>query len=63
MDPATIIGIFVIVAILFFAIRYIYRERRKGVACIGCPFADSCPKHKPNSDTCRNKSVSSSGGC
>ena len=37
MDWATIIAIVVIVAILFFAIRHLYKERKKGNVCIGCP--------------------------
>ena len=48
MNAATIIAILVIAAILFFAIRYIYKEKKKGKACIGCPYADSCPKHRQN---------------
>ena len=48
MNAATIIAIIVIAAILFFAIRYIYKEKKKGKACIGCPYADSCPKHRQN---------------
>ena len=48
MNTATIIAILVIAAILFFAIRYIYKEKKKGKACIGCPYADSCPKHRQN---------------
>ena len=41
-NMATIIAIAAIVIILFFAIRYIVREKRKGVHCIGCPMAGSC---------------------
>ena len=48
VNAATIIAILVIAAILFFAIRYIYKEKKKGKACIGCPYADSCPKHRQN---------------
>ena len=46
MNTATIAAIIAIAAILFFAIRYIYKEKKKGYACIGCPYADSCPKHR-----------------
>ncbi len=66
MDWPTIIAVIVIAAILFFAIRYIYRKNKKGIVCIGCPFAESCPRHKPESDTCRNKkgdSANSGGDC
>lgn len=48
MNAATITAIIVIAAILFFAIRYIYKEKKKGNACIGCPYADYCPKHRQN---------------
>ena len=52
MNAATIIAIMAIAAILFFAIRYIYKEKKKGNACIGCPYADSCPKHRQNGAGC-----------
>ena len=45
MNIATILAIVAMAAILFFAIRYIYKEKKKGNACIGCPYADSCPRH------------------
>ncbi|MBQ6312725.1 MAG: FeoB-associated Cys-rich membrane protein, partial [Lachnospiraceae bacterium] len=28
--------------IVFFAVRYIYKEKKKGNKCIGCPYAGSC---------------------
>ena len=43
-NMATIIAVIAIVVILFLAIRYIVREKRKGVHCIGCPMAGSCTK-------------------
>ena len=46
MNTATIVAILAVVAILFFAARYIYKEKKKGNTCIGCPYADSCPKHR-----------------
>lgn len=52
MNAATIIAIMAIAAILFFAIRYIYKEKKKGNACIGCPYADSCPKHRQKGVGC-----------
>ncbi len=48
MNFATISAIIIIAVILFFAVRYIYKEKKKGNACIGCPYADSCPKHRQN---------------
>ena len=52
VNAATIIAIIVIAAMLFFAIRYIYKEKKKGNACIGCPYADSCPRHRQEGASC-----------
>ena len=42
-----IIAFAVIVAVVGLAIRYIYKEKKKGTHCIGCPSAGSCQKaHK-----------------
>ena len=57
MNAATAIAIIVIVTILFFAARYIYKEKKKGNACIGCPYADSCPKHRQNEAACCGKAL------
>lgn len=46
MNLATFIATAAVVVILFFAIRYIYKEKKKGTACIGCPYAGSCQKHQ-----------------
>ena len=43
-NTATVIAIIAVAVILFLAIRYIVREKRKGVHCIGCPMAGSCTK-------------------
>ena len=43
-NMATIIAVIAIVVILFLAIRYIVREKRRGVHCIGCPMAGECTK-------------------
>lgn len=45
MNFASIVAIIVIAAAVFLAARYIYKEKKKGKACIGCPYADSCSKH------------------
>lgn len=50
MNAATVIAVIAIVAIVFFAARYIYKEKKKGTRCIGCPYADSCPRHKAGDD-------------
>ena len=41
-NMATIIAVIAVAVILFLAIRYIIREKRKGTHCIGCPMAGSC---------------------
>ena len=43
MNIATIVAVIAIAAIVFLAVRYIYKEKKKGTKCIGCPYADSCP--------------------
>ena len=41
---ATIIAVIALVLIVFFAVRYIYKEKKRGVKCIGCPMAGTCSK-------------------
>ena len=53
MNAATLIAVIVIAAMLFFAGRYIYKEKKKGSACIGCPYADSCQKRQHVKDCCK----------
>ena len=48
-----IIGI-VLLAVVGLAIAYIVREKKKGVRCIGCSSAGTCP-HKCNGG-CQNHS-------
>ena len=45
-----IILIIIIAAIVGLAVRYIYKEKKKGVHCIGCPVAGNCP-HVGHCDT------------
>ena len=45
---ANIIIILILAVCLTAACLYIYKEKKKGKACIGCPYADSCPKHRQN---------------
>ena len=52
MNAATVIAVIAIVLIVFFATRYIYKEKKKGNACIGCPYADQCPRHR-SGDNCK----------
>lgn len=37
-----IIIIAVIALIVAFAVGYIYKEKKKGIKCIGCPYAAEC---------------------
>lgn len=46
MNIPTIIAVLALALILFLAGRYIYKEKKKGTTCIGCPYAGSCQKHK-----------------
>lgn len=41
-DPGTIIALLALVAVVFWAVRYLVRSRRRGVKCVGCPFASAC---------------------
>lgn len=50
MNLATLISVIAIAVMLFLAVRSIYREKKKGNACIGCPYAGSCGKQKPGAD-------------
>ena len=45
MNLATILAVAALAVIVFLAARYIVREKKRGVKCIGCPYADSCQKH------------------
>ena len=51
MNKATVIAVIALVLILFFAIRYIIREKKKGTKCIGCPYAGECRKYQ-NGEQC-----------
>ncbi|MBQ6402656.1 MAG: FeoB-associated Cys-rich membrane protein [Oscillospiraceae bacterium] len=44
MNLATVIAVIVLAAVIFLAGRYIYREKKRGTKCIGCPYAGSCQK-------------------
>lgn len=46
MNAATVIAVIVTAVIVFFAARYIYKEKKRGTTCIGCPYADSCQRYK-----------------
>lgn len=42
---ANAVIILIMAVILTGACLYIYKEKKKGRRCIGCPMAGKCPKH------------------
>jgi hypothetical protein len=44
MNTPTVIAVIALVAAVFFAVRYIVKEKKKGNRCIGCPYAGTCEK-------------------
>ena len=53
MNTATVIGILALAAIVFFAVRYIVKEKKKGKKCIACPYAEACSKCSQHDDACK----------
>ena len=47
---ATIIAVIALAAVIFFAVRYIVKEKKKGNKCVGCPYAGECCKYKDLED-------------
>ena len=45
MYLSTILAVLALALIVTLAVVYIVREKKRGVKCIGCPYADSCQKH------------------
>lgn len=52
MTDVILIGI--ILAALGFAVFYIYRAKKNGQACIGCPHSKECGKSKCNCNSDEN---------
>jgi hypothetical protein len=44
MNMATVIAVVALAAVIFLAVRYIVKEKKRGVRCIGCPYAGTCSK-------------------
>lgn len=42
MNFADVIVLLIVIAVVGAASLYIYKNRKKGVKCIGCPYANSC---------------------
>lgn len=40
MENAIIVAVLAVVVGL--AVRYVYKQKKKGKKCIGCPYCDSC---------------------
>ena len=40
----SLIVVVILLAILIPVIRYVYKEKKRGVKCIGCPYAGQCSK-------------------
>ena len=51
---ADLLIVAILACILGVAIGYIIKEKKKGVKCIGCPFAESCAKRNQSSK-CNSK--------
>ena len=49
---ANMIAILAIVCMVGVACYYIYKEKKKGTRCIGCPMAGNCSKAKAGKMTC-----------
>lgn len=45
MNAASWTAVIALALIVFLAIRYLIREKRKGSKCIGCPYAGECRKY------------------
>ena len=43
---ANVVAALAVILIVGAAVYYIYKEKKKGTRCIGCPVAGSCSKHK-----------------
>lgn len=51
MNMSTVIAVIALVLVVFFAVRYIVKEKKKGTKCIGCPMAGQCEKYN-NDNKC-----------
>ncbi|MCR5302963.1 MAG: FeoB-associated Cys-rich membrane protein [Lachnospiraceae bacterium] len=51
-----VIAALVIICMLGAAVYYIYKEKKKGARCIGCPMAGNCSKAKAAMECSSRKS-------
>lgn len=49
---ADFIVILAVAAVVGFAVRYIIKEKKRGVHCIGCPAAGQCSKNHGTHSPC-----------
>lgn len=52
MNLATVIAMIALVVVVFLAVRYIYKEKKKGSKCVGCPYAEGCQKYHGDGVRC-----------
>ena len=52
MNLATVIAVIALILVVFLALRYIYKEKKKGSKCIGCPYAEGCQKYHGDGVSC-----------
>ena len=45
MNAVTIIAVIALAAVIFLAVRYLVREKKKGSKCVGCPYAGECCRY------------------
>ncbi len=48
----TVIAVVVIVVIVALAVRYIYKAKKSGVKCVGCPDSKTCSANSCGSCSC-----------
>lgn len=57
------IAVVVLLAVIAAAVSYIYRKRKQGAKCIGCPYAGSCCMHGQQSEDADLVCGSEESGC
>ena len=55
MEPVDYIIIAVVAAVIGAVIWYLYRAKKKGAKCIGCPDSKTCSGHCAGCSGCGNK--------
>ena len=46
MNATDIVTVLIIAAVIALAAVYVYKSKKKGKKCIGCPYCDSCSTKK-----------------